>query len=92
MRAFVAMRSYITTNAGITAELSEIRAKLELLEKNDELLRRDGEETLEALNDLSEDIRRDIDNLYEAIGELSVKPARVQNPARPIGYRRPGEE
>ena len=92
MRAFVAMRSYITTNAGITAELSEIRAKLEALEKNDELLRRDGEDTLEAMNDLSEDIRRDIDNLYEAIGELSVKPARVQNPARPIGYRLPGEE
>jgi hypothetical protein len=92
MRAFVAMRNYITTTTTITAELSEIRAKLAVLEKNDEILRRDGEESLEALNDLSEDIRKDIDNLYEAIAELSVKPTPAQKPHRPIGYKRAGEE
>ena len=32
MRAFVAMRNYIMTTSTITAELSEIRAKLALLE------------------------------------------------------------
>ena len=36
MRAFVAMRNYITTTTQITAELSEIRAKLALLERADE--------------------------------------------------------
>jgi ORF6N domain. len=36
MRAFVAMRNYIATTSTITAELAEIRAKLELLERNDE--------------------------------------------------------
>ena len=35
MRAFVAMRNYITTTTQITAELAEIRAKLALLERAD---------------------------------------------------------
>lgn len=52
MRAFVAMRNYITTTTQITAELSEIRAKLALLERADE-------DNAEAVNDLSEDMRED---------------------------------
>jgi hypothetical protein len=89
MRAFVAMRNYITTTTAITAELSEIRARLAVLEKNDEILRRDSEDSLEALNDLSEDIRKDINNLYEAIGELSIKPTPTSTTYRqPIGYKR----
>ncbi len=78
MDAFVMMRNYLTTNAVVTAELAEIRAKLAMLEHNDE-------ETLEALNDLSEDLRRDIDNIYTAIGELSIKPVK---PREPIGYKK----
>ena len=79
MRAFVAMRNYITTTTQITAELAEIRAKLELLERNDE-------DNLSALNDLSEDVRRDIDNIYIDIAELSVKPAPA--PRREIGVKK----
>ena len=79
MRAFVAMRNYITTTTQITAELAEIRAKLELLERNDE-------DNLSALNDLSEDVRRDIGNIYIAIAELSVKPAPA--PRRKIGFKK----
>ncbi len=90
MRVFVAMRNYLTSTSTITAELAEIRAKLVLLERNDELLARNDEETLEAVNDLSEDIRRDIDNLYNAIGELSIKSARHDKPRR-IGFKRDGE-
>ncbi len=93
MRAFVAIRNFVTSAATITAELSEIRAKLELLERNDEVLAQndalialDGEETLRNLNDFSEDIRKDIDNLYNAIGELSVKPMKADKPRRRIGY------
>ena len=99
MRAFVMMRHYLVSTANISAELAEIRTKLELLERNDEvlaqndeLIARDGQETLRNLNDLSEDIRKDIDNLYNAIGELSVKPVTPEKPHRPIGYRRPGED
>jgi hypothetical protein len=86
MRAFVAMRYYITSTATLTAELSDIRTKLELLERNDELLARDNEDTLEAVNDLSEDTRKQIDNLYAAIAELSYRPPKLDKPREPIGY------
>ena len=82
MRAFVAMRNYITSTTTITAELAEIRAKLALLERNDE-------DNMEAINDLSEDMRGEIASIYDAIAALSVK---VQQPsAQPlrqkIGYK-----
>ena len=80
MRAFVAMRNYITTTTTVTAELAEIRSKLALLERNDE-------ENMEAVNDLSEDVRKELDNIYQAIAALSVKSPRVQKPRNPIGYK-----
>ncbi len=80
IRAFVAMRNYITTTDNITAELREIRAKLALLERNDE-------DNAEAINGLSEDMRKELDNVYNAIAALSVKPQQVQKPRKPIGYK-----
>lgn len=80
MDAFVAMRNYIMTTSTITAELSEIRAKLTLLERADE-------DNAEAVNDLSEDMRKELDNIYEAIAALSVKVPQ----ARPIGFKLPEE-
>ncbi|BFK95021.1 ORF6N domain-containing protein [Alistipes onderdonkii] len=85
MDAFVAMRNYITTTSTITAELSEIRAKLALLERADE-------DNAEAVNDLSEDMRRELDNIYEAIAALSVKVPEVRKQPRPIGFKLPKEE
>ena len=85
MDAFVAMRNYIMTTSTITAELSEIRAKLALLERADE-------DNAEAVNDLSEDMRRELDNIYEAIAALSVKAPKARRPARPIGFKLPREE
>ena len=81
MRAFVAMRNYIMTTSSITAELSEIRAKLALLERADE-------DNAEAVNDLSEDMRRELDNIYEAIAALSVKVPEARKKPRPIGFRK----
>lgn len=78
MRAFVAMRNYITTTTTVTAELAEIRAKLALLERNDE-------ENMEAVNDLSEDMRKELDNIYQAIAALSVRPP--QPPRAPIWFK-----
>jgi len=72
MRAFVAMRNYITTTATVTAELSEIRTKLALLERN-------NEETMEAVNDLSEDISKEIETIYNAIATLSSKYLKLIN-------------
>ena len=79
MRAFVAMRNYITTTTQMTAELAEIRAKLALLERADE-------ENTAAVNDLSEDMRQELETIYQAIAALSVKVPQASKPRRPIGY------
>lgn len=80
MRAFVAMRNYITTTTTVTVELAEIRTKLALLERNDE-------DNMEAVNDLSGDMRKELDNIYQAIAALSVKPQHAQPPRNPIGFK-----
>lgn len=81
MRAFVAVRNYITSTKTISAELAEIRSKLALLERNDE-------DNAEAINDLSEDTRKELDNIYEAIGALSVKLPQARKQPCPIGFRK----
>ena len=85
MRAFVAMRNYITTTTTITAELSEIRAKLALMERADE-------DNAEAVNDLSDDMRKELDNIYEAIAALSIKVPLARKQPRPIGFKKPEEK
>lgn len=80
MRAFVAMRNYITTTTQITSELAEIRAKLELLERADL-------DNTEAVNDLSEDMRKELDNIYKAIAALSIKNPKASKPINPIGFK-----
>ncbi len=56
MRAFVAMRNYLTNQHVISVELSEIRSKLSLLERADE-------DNAKVINDLSEDMRKELDNI-----------------------------
>ena len=81
IRAFVAMRNYIMSTKTISAELEAIKAKLELLERNDE-------DNLEAINDLSEDVRKEIDTIYQAIAALSVKEPSQKEPERQkIGFK-----
>ena len=81
IRAFVAMRNYIMSTKTITSELEAIKAKLELLERNDE-------DNLEAINDLSEDMRKEIDTIYQAIAALSVKEPTQKEPERQkIGFK-----
>ena len=80
MRAFVAMRNYITTTTQITAELAEIRAKLALLERADA-------DNAEAVSDLSEDMRKELDNIYQAIAALSIKVPQARKPSQPIGFK-----
>ena len=81
IRAFVAMRNYIMSTQHLESELAALKAKLELLERNDE-------ENLEAINDLSEDVRKEIDNIYMAIAALSVKPADEPDiPSQKIGFK-----
>ena len=77
MRAFVAMRNYITTTTTVTAELAEILALLERVDADN----------AEAVSDLSEDMRKELDNIYNAIAALSVKIPQARNPARKIGFQ-----
>ena len=87
MRAFVAMRNYIMSTRHIEAELAELRAKLELLERNDE-------ENLAAVNDLSEDMRGEIADIYQAIAALSVKVHQsvADQPRQKIGFKTGNDE
>ena len=86
MRAFVQVREYLLAASTVSAELNELRAKVDLL-----ALQR--EEDLGAVNDLSEDVRQDIDNLYLAIGELSSRmEEKKQEPRRKIGFRQNMED
>ena len=78
--AFVAIRNYIISTTSISSELTAIKAKLELLERNDE-------DNLEAINDLSEDIRQEIDTIYQAIAALSVKEPADTTPRQKIGFK-----
>jgi len=81
MRTFVAIRNHLYTTQRFTAELEAIKAKLELLERNDE-------DNLEAINDLSEDMRCEIDTIYQAIAALSVKEPTQKEPQRQkIGFK-----
>ena len=66
LRAFVKVREYLLMVSTVSAEVKELRAKVDLLAMQQE-------ENLGAVNDLSEDVRQDIDNLYLAIGELSSR-------------------
>ena len=65
----------------VSAEVKELRAKVDLLAMQQE-------ENLGAVNDLSEDVRKDIDNLYLAIGELSSRiEEKKREPQRRIGFQ-----
>lgn len=80
MRTFVAMRDYVLSSTAVSAELSEIRAKLALLE-------RANDDNAEAVNDLSEDTRKEFDNIYDVIAALSVRIPKAQPPRRAIGFK-----
>jgi len=81
IRAFVQVREYLLAASTVSAELKELRAKVDIL-----ALQR--EEDLGTVNDLSEDVRQDIDNLYLAIGELSSRiEEKKHEPRRKIGFQ-----
>ena len=81
LRAFVKVREYLLMVSTVSAEVKELRAKVDLLAMQQE-------ENLGAVNDLSEDVRQDIDNLYLAIGELSSRiEEKKHEPRRKIGFQ-----
>ena len=86
MRAFVQVREYLLAASSVSVELQELRAKVDLLELQQE-------ENLGAVNDLSEDVRQHIDNLYLAIAKLSTRLEEKKTEPRPkIGFEIPKKE
>ena len=81
MDAFVAMRNYLTQASQHSAELAEMRSRLQLIEH-------EVRENLKAMNDMSEDIGKDIDAIYEAIGALSVKLPKIRQEPQKIGFKK----
>ncbi len=81
MRAFVQVREYLSVASSVSAEIKELRAKVDLLALQQE-------ENLGAVNDLSEDVREDIENLYQAIAELSARiEEKKKEPRAKIGFK-----
>ena len=80
IRTFVFIRKSIYTSQILNAELEVIKSKLELLERNDE-------ENLAAINDVSEDVRKEIDTIYQAIAALAVNTSSDSTPRKKIGFK-----
>lgn len=81
MRAFVQVREYLSATSSLSAELKELRARVDLLQIQQE-------ENLSAINDLSEDVRRDIDSLCIAISQLAEKlEEKKKTPVPRIGFK-----
>lgn len=81
MRVFVQMRNSLTQASLHSAELAEMRSRLQLIEH-------EVRENLKAMNDMSEDIGKDIDAIYEAIGALSVKLPQIRQEPQKIGFKK----
>ena len=86
MRAFVQVREYLLTTSSLSAELKELKVRVDLLQLQQE-------ETNGTINDLSEDVRRDIDSLCMAISRLAAKIEGKKNePRRKIGFKQAAGE
>ena len=82
--AFVAIRSYLASTGHVTAELAGLKARVDLIQL-------ENEQTLGAVNDLSEDVRAEIAAINDALNELSrkVDESNRKPEERPrIGFKR----
>lgn len=93
MRAFVSIRQYVLASDTKNQEIDELRQRIQELEsqgsKSFVMINQIGEETLEAINDLSEDTRKELDSIYLALSELADKEkteSLKSKHRRPIGF------
>lgn len=93
MRAFVSIRQYVLASDTKNQEIDELRQRIQELEsqggKAFVMINQIGEETLEAINDLSEDTRKELDSIYLALSELADKEkteSLKSKHRRPIGF------
>ncbi|WP_321479718.1 ORF6N domain-containing protein [uncultured Bacteroides sp.] len=93
MRAFVSVRQYVLSSEANTGEMKELRNRILELEQQGpkafKMIERLGEETMEAINDLSEDYRKELDDIYLALSQLAAKQKddKKKPPRKPIGFK-----
>ena len=87
MRAFVSIRQYVLASEAKNEEIEELKQRIQGC-KAFAMINQIGEETLEAINDLSEDTRKELDGVYLALSQLADKQKQVpQHKKRnPIGF------
>lgn len=92
MRAFVSIRQYVLASEAKNEEIEELKQRIQELEnqgcKAFAMINQIGEETLEAINDLSEDTRKELDGVYLALSQLADKQKQVpqHKKRKPIGF------
>lgn len=81
MRAFVAVRQYLSVATSTVQEIEELKKRMKALEEG-------NEDTIAAVNDLSEDTRKELDDIYLALSQLAGKQKQSEKKAerRPVGY------
>ena len=86
MRAFSAMKNFLSRQSQLGAEVESLKAKVNLLTEQ-------RESDLESMNDLSEDLRAEIGMINQAIANLSIKIEEKKNaPRTKIGFKRQDEQ
>lgn len=87
MRAFVAVRNYLSQHAETSKEIAELWQHVKSLEER-------SEENLKAINDLSESNETSFDEIYIALSELAKKQKTTSEPKprNPVGYVKPKEK
>ena len=92
LRAFVSIRQYVLASEAKNEEIEELKQRIQELEnqgcKAFAMINQIGEETLEAINDLSEDTRKELDGIYLALSQLADKQKQVpqHKKRKPIGF------
>ena len=81
IRAFVAVRQYLSVANYNNKEIEELKQRMKALEEG-------TEDTIAAINDLSEDTRKELDDIYLALSQLADKQKQItkKNERKPIGF------
>jgi hypothetical protein len=87
MRAFVAVRNYLSQHAETSKEIAALWQHVKALEER-------SEENLKAINDLNDENQNAFDEIYIALSELAKKQKAINEPKpyKPIGYIKPKEK
>ena len=81
IRAFVAVRQYLSMASNQIKEIEELKQRMKALVEG-------TEDTIAAINDLSEDTRKELDDIYLALSQLADKQKQItkKNERKPIGF------